>query len=125
MGNPPPPLGPQVERVGPVGRGIRGASSWPVDLERGVGESPLNPFCSISTSYRLLIIICVLYIVGMDDSEEEELAPTPKVLRLKSERALRPSPNSGKYPPYLGIEGPIEPKDPKSTEWDEYLSVTM
>ena len=64
----------------------------------------------------------------MDDSEEEEgeeeeekevvLAPTPKVLRLKSERALRLSLNYGIY---LGIEGPTEPKDPQCTDWDEYL----
>ena len=94
----------------------------------GVCEVPCDPGNELRRCVSSLSL-CVLCIVGVDDSEEEEeeeekevvLAPTPKVLRLKSERALRLSLNSGKYPPYLGIEGPTEPKDPQCTDWDEYL----
>ena len=42
------------------------------------------------------------------------MAPPSKVVRLKSEQALRLSLISG-------IERPIEPKDPKCTNFDKYL----
>ena len=56
-----------------------------------------------------------------DESVFDGLAPTPKRRKLANDEALILSLSSGKYPEFLGVEGPDEYRDPDENDFLDYL----
>lgn len=55
------------------------------------------------------------------DSDEDNVVPTRKHRRVFNEEALQLSLHSGRYPEFLGVEGPRDRNDPQETSPLEYL----
>ena len=58
-----------------------------------------------------------------DDSDLEGVIPTPKRRKQAREQGLKASRNSGRYPPFLGNEGPTNDLDPTQSNAFDYLQL--
>lgn len=60
-----------------------------------------------------------------EDGEEDYavMAPTPKRRKLANQNALEASLKSGLYPEFLGVEGPVERRDPGSNSALDYVQL--
>ena len=58
-----------------------------------------------------------------EDEDEEVLEPSRKRCKLASEIALRESLQSGLYPEFLGVEGPVESHSPDLNSALDYLKL--